>query len=223
MSVENVRSDSSFQEKERVQKDATEGKSGDAQGLSVGSPASAGPFTKEEIAIGQLLQTLPTDSVGIILAGGRLRQVRDSLKARGAPLGIGDFIQEHLAALDAKTVGMWEASFEAFKDHLPSHERIEAECSYLKKIAVSALYALSKPTATAENRQSAIALAKSGTAVKESLASSLVRSSGQSASKVTRRRLNHKVVTLPSGTVHIAITHTDFRGSLEEALTLVDE
>ena len=139
MSVENVKSDSSLEEKERVQKDLTDGNARDTRSLSASSPVSTGPFTKEEIAIGRLLQNLPTDSVGIILAGARLRQVRDSLKARGAALGLGDFIQEHLAALDAKTVGMWEASFEAFKEHLPSHERIEAECSYLKKIAVTAL------------------------------------------------------------------------------------
>lgn len=180
-------------------------------------------FTAKELAIGARLKLgLPTSTVGLFIAGKDLAEVYDLLSVRDRRELFPTFVQTFVPTVDAKTVVRWKACYLAFRSIIPELDKIEIEGVFLEQIELRALWALSKESVTDDVRKAAIALAKAGTTVTEEIAQSLVKSS-TSKERTTRRRLNHLEIVLPSGYVHIAAEHKDFKQSLQEALTLVDD
>lgn len=179
-------------------------------------------YTPEEHRLGlELQKMMPTTVAHILLVGSKLSEAHTKLSKRGPDSLYPQFCADFLPTLDQKTLDRWRLSFEGFRNLVPIDEK-GTDCPYLSNVRLTAMYQLTKPGVTDEQRKAALAVAETGTIVTERIAASIINANGSgSVSKTKTASIHRKTLLLPSGKVRIAINHEDFKQALQEALTFV--
>ncbi len=131
---------------------------------------------------------------------------RKAVRGRGSLYG--EWTRTFAPGIDPKPLGRVRLAYIVFAPLIC--KQIGTECpDFIEDFDISAIYLLCRSSFTLEDRMRAIGLARSGEKITaKSIATSMARAS----------ELHRKVISLPTGTVRIAINHNDFVQALREAI-----